>query len=150
MTYTEIKKELVNVYIKTIIPAVVLILLVYLLKYLNLLGDSLLSPKWYSVVLFVLGAAFSLAFPIFYRTVFVNKNQKNKTINVDEFVVFEKKLIILALVVPYLLVLAVPFQMPGFYLGGLMLFSLYSVYYYYPSEKRTVFEMKLFRIKEPD
>ena len=144
------KKELVNIYIKTITPAVILILFVYILKYLNILSDSLLAPKWYSVTLFVLGASFSLAFPVFYRTLFVNKNQKSKSINVNEFVKFEKYLIRIALTVPYLLALAVPFQMPGFYIGGLILFTIYSAYYYYPSEKRTVFEMKLFRIKEPD
>ena len=112
MTSAEIKKELVNVYIKTIIPAVALILFVYFLKYLNILSDSLPAPKWYSVTLFVLGAAFSLAFPIFYRTLFVNKNQKRKIININKFVKFEKYLSQIALVATYLLVLAVPFQMP--------------------------------------
>ena len=69
-------------------------------------------------------------------------------ISLQEFLDFEKKLIIISMISPYIIIIPIIFNFSSFYFAGIILFSLYSIYYYYPSEKRIDFEKKLFRIKE--
>ena len=101
-----------------------------------------------SVIILVLVALFSIALPIFYRALFVNKIKDRKSISVDEFLKFEKELIIIAMIAPYFVLITVLLNLPGFYFGTVVIISLYAVYYYFPSEKRIKFEKKIFRISE--
>jgi hypothetical protein len=88
--------------------------------------------------------------PVLYRTLYVSKIRDRKSISKDEFIKFEKNLIIMVMVAPYITIIALLFNLPGFYFGGIILFAIYSVYYYYPSSKRIKFEKKIFRLNEQD
>ena len=99
-------------------------------------------------LIFILSAVFAAALPIFLRTLFVKDIRECKSISTERFLKFERKLIITAMVAPYLALIAIAVEVPRFHLAGTMLLALYAVYYYYPSMKRIRFEMRLFRVRE--
>ncbi len=142
------KEILKRTYINLLLPAVFLIVLVYLGQFLNILNkEQIQSVRIVSIILFTLGALFSFALPIFLRASFVNKVKDLKQVTIDQFITFEKKLLSVVMLSPYVVFLAVIFNIPNFYLSGTVLFGLYAVYYYYPSEKRIKFERKIFKVK---
>lgn len=137
-----------KIYIKMLIAAVFLLAIVYSGQLLNLLSKKQMdSVRTISIILFTLSVIFSIAAPIFLRAAFVNKVKDYKQVPFNEFITFEKQLLIVVLLAPFIVVLAVFFNVPSFYLSGILLIALYAVYYYYPSEKRIKFERKIFRVK---
>jgi hypothetical protein len=144
-----IREELKKIYLKLLFPFLILIVLIYLGQFLGIFGRIEKEfGKALSVTLLVLTALFSVALPIFYRSLFANKVKDMKSITVNEFLKFEKNLIIIAMIAPYFVVFTVLLNLSGFYFGTIVIIALYAVYYYYPSEKRVKFEKKLFRISE--
>lgn len=144
-----IREELKKIYLKLLYPFLILIVLIYLGQFLGIFGRVEKEfSKNISVTLLVLTALFSVALPIFYRSLFANKVKDKKSITINEFLKFEKNLIIIAMIAPYFLVFTVLLNLSGFYFGTIVIIALYAVYYYYPSEKRVEFEKKLFRISE--
>lgn len=144
-----IREELKKIYLKLLYPFLILIVLIYLGQFLGIFGRVEKEfSKNISVTLLVLTALFSVALPIFYRSLFANKVKNRKSITINEFLKFEKNLIIIAMIAPYFLVFTVLLNLSGFYFGTIVIIALYAVYYYYPSEKRVEFEKKLFRISE--
>ncbi|HKJ81833.1 MAG TPA: hypothetical protein VJ954_07410 [Ignavibacteriaceae bacterium] len=144
-----IKEELRKTYFKYLFPIVILLVFVYLGQLLEIIKQRELElSRMVSVTILVLVALFSIALPIFYRALFVNKIKDRKTISVDEFLKFEKKLLVIAMIAPYFIVITILLNLPGFYYGMVVIIALYAVYYYFPSEKRIKFEKRLFRISE--
>ena len=64
-----------------------------------------------------------------------------------KFLLFQKKMIWVSLITPYLAFAAVLCDFVKFYAAALVLMALYAVYYYFPSQKRITFDKKLFRVK---
>lgn len=119
------------------------------------LARLILKPRIYvadnfpqlAPLLFVLAVASGVAFPILWRTLFVNKNRNRKYITEAELLKFEQGTLYIVLLTPY-------FCLAGFFLGiaqfhfyGTVLASLYAIYYFYPSQKRITYEKRLFRAK---
>lgn len=130
-------------------PIIVLLFILYLSQILNVWSNThIRAERLISVLFFILAGVFSLALPIFYRALFVNRLKDRKIIPLQEFLEFEKKLIVISMISPYIIIIPIIFNFSSFYFAGIILFSIYSIYYYYPSEKRIEFEKKLFRIKE--
>ncbi len=150
MNKNEIKKILLNYYLAMLLPAVLLILILYLLKYLSVNFNYIYASKLTSILILTLSALFSLGLPIFYRSLFVNKVKNLKSVSSPDFIAYEKATIMIALVTPYLLVISLIFNLREIYISFITLFSLYSVYYYYPSDKKIKFETKLFRVKDDE
>ena len=90
---------------------------------------------------------FAVALPIFFRTLFAHKIRHQKSTSEAELIKFERNFLYIALVAPYLMLVAYLLEFPRFYLAGTVLMALYAVYYYYPSKKRIQFERKIFRVK---
>ncbi|RLB82601.1 MAG: hypothetical protein DRH15_05975 [Deltaproteobacteria bacterium] len=105
-------------------------------------GMSLMAP-----VLFVLAISFGVAFPILWRTIFVNKNRNRKEITESELLRFEQITLCIAMVAPYASLIAFLFDIPQFHFYGTVLASRYAVYYFYPSQKRITYEKRIFRAK---
>ena len=144
-----IREELKKIYLKLLYPFLILLALIYLGQFLGIFNRAEKEfSKALSVTFLVFAALFSVALPIFYRSLFANKVKDRKSITVKEFLKFEKNLIIIAMIAPYFLVFTVLLNLSGFYFGTIVIIALYAVYYYYPSEKRVEFEKKLFRISE--
>jgi len=144
-----IKKELKKVYMKLLFPFIILLALAYLCQFFEIFQrEESEFSRIFSVTLLVLAALFSLALPVFYRTLFVNKIKDRKTITINEFLKFEKDLIVIAMIAPYFVFFTLLISIPEFYSGTVIIIALYAIYYYYPSEKRIKFEKRLFRITE--
>ncbi len=100
-----------------------------------------------SVVITTLAGIAGIAAPIFYRSYFVYRNRDKKEIMPDDFLSFERVLLTTALLSPYFLVISVLINMNETANMLIALFALYALYYYFPTEKKVRFEMKIFRIK---
>jgi len=143
------RKEILKTYLKLLVPVTVILILFYLGRLVGIFDfGNTQANRLISVILFVLAASFSIALPILYRTWFANKiRNQNETFS-SQFERFEKNLIIIAMTSPYFILFAVLFNIPAFYFASVVLFGFYSVYYYYPSEKRIRFEKKIFRVRQ--
>lgn len=91
-------------------------------------------------------AAFGVAGPIFYRSVFAYRQKGLMTVSADALYKFERHLIGIALVAPYLALIAYVLNLPRFHFAGSVLAALYAVYYTYPSDKRIRFDKRIFRV----
>jgi len=98
-------------------------------------------------VLFALSFAFGAAFPLLFRTLFVHKNRHEKRISEAALLQFERNTLYLAMITPYIALVAFFLEIPRFHLAGALLASFYAVYYFYPSHKRIQYEKRIFRAK---
>jgi len=97
--------------------------------------------------IFILCIALAIAFPIFYRTLFAHKNRDLLSVSDEKLLKFERTLINVVMITPYLALLSYFFELPRFYTASAMLIGLYAVYYFYPSKTRIAFERRIFRVK---
>jgi hypothetical protein len=139
--------ELKQLYTALFLPVVAGFIMVYLLDGAGLLlFDSAAYCRILAPSLFITAALFSLGLPILYRSYVAHKLRGHKLISWPEFIRFERHLICIALVTPYLALMALAFKVPGFHFAGIVLMALYAGYYFYPSQKRLLFEKQIFRI----
>ena len=144
-------KELRRSYLALMIPAVLALALVTGIKTLEWAPHLPTYPsgllRFLAPVFFVLSVFFAIALPIFLRTLFAHRVRDRKAVPESDWLKFERSLIRIALVTPYLVLPAYLFEFPRFYLAGTVLMALYAVYYFYPSGKRTRFERRMFRVE---
>ena len=95
--------------------------------------------------IFILCVALAIAFPIFYRTLFAHRNRDLISVSEKKLLNFERTLINVAMITPYLALIAYLMDLPRFYTASAFLFGLYAVYYFYPSKRRIAFDRKIFR-----
>src|SRR6056297_1097354 len=106
------------------------------------------APSWTIIAILVLQGIFAVALPLWYRIHFVNRIKTSKRTSMQAFLQFEKRFLTLAAPSLYLLIpgyMMSPSQGP---FAAMVLFALYSLYFYFPSHKRTLAEKKLFRVEE--
>ena len=96
---------------------------------------------------FILCIALAIAFPIFYRALFAHKNRDLLSVSDETLLKFERTLIYVVMITPYLALTAYLFELPRFYTASAILMGLYAVYYFYPSKTRIAFERRIFRVK---
>lgn len=96
-------------------------------------------------VIFMLCITLTIAFPIFYRTLFAHKLREFKNVSEKELFKFERTLITVAMITPYLALTAFFLELPRFYTAGALLMGFYAVYYFYPSKRRIAFDRRIFR-----
>jgi len=95
--------------------------------------------------IFILCIASAIAFPIFYRTLFAHKSRNLRSVSDKKLLNFERTLINVVMITPYLALIAYLLDLPRFYTTGAILIGLYAVYYFYPSKRRIAFDRKIFR-----
>lgn len=140
--------ELRRTYFLLLLPAVFGLVLTFLLQYLDVLErGGLRPPVLVAPLLFVLCGVFALALPIFYRTHFANRMRSRQSTPEAEWFRFERNLIFITLVTPYITLAAQVLRLPRFHLAGTILMTLYALYYYYPSRRRLDFERRIFRVR---
>ena len=140
--------KLKKTYFIFLIPSIVGFICIYLSKKFNFLHFG--QPQFISILapsVFVLSVIFSIAAPIFFRSLFAHKISNEKSTTESKLIKFEQSLIRIALVTPYLGLVAYFFEFPKFYFSATFIMALYSVYYFYPSQKRIAFEKRIFRVK---
>ena len=98
-------------------------------------------------LIFILCIVFAIAFPIFYRALFAHKSRDLINLPEKKLLKFERTLINVVMITPYLALIAYFFELPRFYTASAILIGLYAVYYFYPSKTRIAFERRIFRVK---
>lgn len=143
-------KELKRNYFYIMIPALLGLVAVYAIKALDLASGTPIqgwaAPGFLAPLVFVLSVVFAVALPIFYRSVFAHRMREAKTVPEKDWFKFERTLIHISLVTPYLILPAYLLEFPRFYFAGTVLMALYASYYFYPSARRIQFERRMFRV----
>jgi len=130
------------------IPVVGLFLAFGLARQLNFItsGQFVISSVLHSMV-FVLSVITAIAGPLFFRTLFAHSMRKQTWVPAKEFLAFQRKILWISQMTPYIAFIAVLCDFPRFYASAIVLMALYAVYYYFPSRKRINFDRKIFRVK---
>jgi len=97
--------------------------------------------------IFILCIVLAIAFPIFYRALFAHKSRDLINLSEKKLLNFERTLINVVMITPYLALVAYFLDLPRFYTASAILVGLYAAYYFYPSNKRIAFERRIFRVK---
>jgi len=144
----EMQSRLQRVYMSLVGPAVALFAALYVVKKLDLVDTGAIraAHPMLGMGIFFLGAMFGLALPLLLRTLFVYRHRTAQHIGEDELYRFERQLLLVSLVAPYLAVLAAFFEIRTVYFTMTVLAAFYALYYFYPSEKRVSYERKIFRV----
>ncbi len=137
-----------RIYFILLLPAVAGFILVFALQYFHLVSfNTPQIPPVISSIIFILSVCFAVALPIFYRTVFANKRRHLTKTAEEDWLKFEHNLLYIAMVTPYIALIAQILQLSRFHLAGTIIMALYAVYYYYPSQRRIEYERRIFRVK---
>ncbi|MCF8063176.1 MAG: hypothetical protein K9M82_11710 [Deltaproteobacteria bacterium] len=143
-------KQLKRSYFSLLVPAVLALALLAGIKSFNLLPHTPTYPSgslfFLAPFVFVLAVIFAVGLPVFLRSLFAHRMREQSTVAESDWLKFERTLIRISLVTPYLIVPAYLFEFPRFYFSGTTLMALYAVYYFYPSRKRIQFERRMFRV----
>jgi Ca2+/Na+ antiporter len=132
-----------------ITPAFVCFAAVYVLRQMYPPMDrSMPINIFMAPIIFILTAISALAGPILYRSFFAHSQRYLHGVPYAKLFKFERKLTAMALITPYLALVAYGLQFPRFYLAAILLMALYAVYYYYPSQRRISFDEKIFRTNQ--
>ena len=78
--------------------------------------------------IFILCIALAIAFPILYRTLFAHKSRDLISVSEKELLNFERTLISVVMITPYLALVAYFLDVPRFYTTSAILMGLYAVY----------------------
>jgi len=140
--------DLKRTYFTLLLPAVAGFIAVFALQHFQLVSFNIpqIPPILYPII-FIASVCFAVALPIFYRTVFANKRRHQTRTAEEDWLRFERNLLYIAMVTPYVALIAQVLRLPRFHLGGTIIMALYAVYYYYPSRRRLKFERRIFRVK---
>ena len=140
--------DLKRIYFTLLLPAVAGFILIFVLQHFHLVSFNIpqIPPVLYPII-FIASVCFAVALPIFYRTVFANKRRHQTRTAEEDWLKFERNLLYIAMVTPYVALIAQILQLPRFHLAGTVIMALYAVYYYYPSKRRIAFERRIFRVK---
>lgn len=98
-----------------------------------------------AAVLLMLAATASIAFPIYYRSWFSYRNRRKKQIKEKKLLRFERILISVTMLTPYLAFLSHLLRLSRFHTTAIILMSLYAAYYFYPSTRRINLDRVIFR-----
>ncbi|MBW2430627.1 MAG: hypothetical protein JRF56_16830 [Deltaproteobacteria bacterium] len=139
-------KQLKKVYLTLLLPSILGFTLAGWAKAYNFIEIG--SANFIEIAgpsIFILCIALAIAFPIFYRTLFAHKSRDRISVSEMELLKFERTLINVVMITPYLALTAYFLEMPRFYTAGAILIGLYAVYYFYPSKRRIAFDRRIFR-----
>jgi uncharacterized membrane protein YphA (DoxX/SURF4 family) len=140
--------ELKKTYFTLLVPAIIGLIVISFAKKANFISFGQIDFLGViAIVTFILSVIFAIGLPIFYRSLFAHKMRDRTSVSPDELVHFERSLIFISLITPYLTLIGFLFEFPRFFLAGTVLMALYAVYYFYPSERRIQFEKRIFRVK---
>jgi hypothetical protein len=114
---------------------------------------ELIPPKFSETagsLLFILCGAFSIAFPISYRSLFAYKSESNSGLSQKEFLKFERTLIGFTMVATFIALLEYIYELPRFYTAGAIFFSLCALFFLFPSHRRIASDQKIYKVKKWD
>ena len=139
---------LIKQYLQTAIPVISLFMAFGLARQLNLItAGQFAVPSALHSIIFVLSVITAIAGPVFFRTLFAHSMRKKTEVPARKFLSFQKRLLWISQITPYLAFAAVLCDFSRFYAAAIVLMALYAGYYYFPSKKRIHFDRLIFRVK---
>ena len=140
--------EIKKTYFIILIPSVLGFIFAYGVKIYDLFRiDRVDHLNIMGPVTFMLSVTLAVALPLFSRSLFAHKKRGQKVVSEADFIKFEKRLLYIALVTPYLALVAYVLEFPKFYTIAAILMGLYAVYYFFPSKRRLALDRRIFRVK---
>jgi hypothetical protein len=100
-----------------------------------------------TILFLVLAGLLAFALPLWLRILFVRSQEGNGGVELNGFISFEKRFILVGILATYMVPLGYLCKIPQVPLFWIMLFALYAGYYYFPSHKRIDLELKIFRVQ---
>ncbi len=97
--------------------------------------------------LLILAGLLAFALPLWLRILFCRTQTGKTGVELDRFIVFEKRFILVGVLATYMVPLGYLCNIPQVPLFWIMLFALYAGYYYFPSQKRIDLEVNIFRVQ---
>ena len=140
------QKTLLKHYLKTNIPGIAAFIVLYIMGKLNIPIFIPIHHGWIQIFMMITIALFAIVLPLWYRISFVNKMKRKTHTNETDFIKFEKNFLTIASVSVYILIAGYLLALPRIPLSVMILFVLYALYFYFPSEKRIRSEQKIFRV----
>ncbi len=138
-------------YLSILLPGIIIFAISYLIYNTGgILSENTSTPRIISSIHVFLSAIFTFLAPMWLKITAVNKLNKSKKIEISEFIRFEKLFISISLISVYIFISAYLFKLSKIPMSVVIIFCLYSIYYYYPSNKRVNLEKRIFRIKDED
>ncbi len=141
-----LEKRLQKNYFWIVIPAVLLIFILFLFEKLHIQLNFLSGGKIVSTVLIILAASTSTILPTWYKLLLIKKLRNKKKISYQDFSVLQNKIVLTAAFTIYWVFPAYLYQIPKVPMLLIAFFAIYALYYYYPSKRRIDMEKKTFRI----
>lgn len=144
-----IKNDLQRYYRKLMIPVISLVIISAVIKMvLPVQWTSDEGAKAFGIFLFTLSTISSLVSPLLYRLVFIRRFKLHHHVPHKNFLSFQKNTLRIALATFYIFILALITSASDLIYVGIFLLSLYSAYFYFPSQRRIDFEIRLFRVED--
>lgn len=144
-----IKQELQSLFVKLLSPAILFIVVLEILKYFGYYHIPEISrSRILDISLILLAACSALAFPLMYRTWFINGVRGQQSVQRNSFMLFQKRSLLIVLSSAYVFSLVSFLGASDVVYYSVFLLALYGTYYYFPSQKRITFEMRLFKVSE--
>ncbi len=143
-----IKQELQKYFRRLLLPIFTILILAIGMLLLHLTDwtpTHLIHPV--SITLFVLSALNALVFPLLYRLLMIHRFRAEQKASRNEFMAFQKHTLQMSLSTFYFFIIALLMGVSQLVYLGIFLLALYSAYFYFPSQKRIDFEIRLFRIE---
>jgi hypothetical protein len=140
--------DLKRTYFSLLLPAVAGFVGVFVLRHFRIVSwNGPQFPAAIPPVIFIVAVCFAVALPTFYRSLFASRMRRQTHTAEGDMLKFERNLLYITIITPYLGLIAQILQLPRFHLAGTILLALYAVYYYYPSIRRIEFDRRVFRVK---
>ena len=140
----KIYEKLKRFYKISIMPAIIFFIFTqfYPLKILS----KIKLPNYINLLFVLISIAFALIFPILFRIInFFHVNSKG-AMSEGRFIIFEKVLILISQISIYIMIIAHYFLESQFVMIVLSVIAFYSLFYYYPTEKKINFDRRIFML----
>ena len=121
----------------------------YLLHRLDItISPAIGSLRAWGIILLVFSALLGVALPILLRTLFNKKAVDAKQVKLEDFVAYQKRLVVISVSACYLAGIAYLLVVAKLFLYGSVLCGLYGIYSAIPQERKLKGEMRFYGLLE--
>jgi hypothetical protein len=142
-----LQTRLKKYYFCLLLPPIVIVAAVLTARALDLIVPlHLAHGQVVARALFILAIILAVAAPVLLRTLFAHRMRRATRTPQAEWFRLQQRLIGVALLTPYLILVTCLVDLPRLYHAGVILSALYAGYYHYPSVRRITFDQRIFRV----
>jgi len=147
MNSRELIKLFQKCYWLTLAPALIALCVLGLNQVFGTPYISQQASRPTTMFILVLTGGLAILLPLWQRILFCRKQTGKSGTDLGVFIRFEKRFMVSGLLAAYMIPLGYFCRLPQVPLFWMIIFSLYAVYYYFPSGKRITMECKIFKVQ---